>query len=217
MKRWRLEYLKRIGYNGSEYERPELRWTQSSFMQPQMMIEDRYFYDPVAGRYTVDRYLDDLEKRYGGIDAVLVWHTYPNIGIDNRSQFDLLRDMPGGIHALKQMVADFHRCNVRVLFPMMLWDQGTLRAPDDVSAHPRGASPFGVEDLIGNVWQWTDEYLDDHTRAAILRGGSYYQPQGSRWYFPQAYKLNEHGKLLLMAPSKDRAATLGFRCVADAQ
>ena len=87
MKRWRMEYLKRIGYNGAEYERPELKWTQSSFMQPQMMIEDRYFYDPVAGKYTVDRYLDDLEKRYGGIDAVLVWHTYPNIGIDNRSSF----------------------------------------------------------------------------------------------------------------------------------
>jgi hypothetical protein len=36
------------------------------------------------------------------------------------------------------------------------------------------------------------------------------------WYFPQAYRLTEHGKLLLMAPSKDRAGTLGFRCVVDA-
>ncbi len=92
-----------------------------------------------------------------------------------------------------------------------------LRGPDDVSAHPRGASPFGVEDMTGNVWQWTDEYQDDHTRAAILRGGSYYQPRGSRWYFPQAYKLREHGKFLLMAPAKDRSGTVGFRCVADAQ
>jgi iron(II)-dependent oxidoreductase len=74
-----------------------------------------------------------------------------------------------------------------------------------------------VEDLTGNVWQWTDEYIDDHTRAGILRGGSYYQPQGSRWYFPQAYKLNEHGKLLMMAPAKDRSGTVGFRCVADSQ
>src|SRR6266536_1462450 len=57
MKRWRMEYLKRIGYDASEYERPELKWTQSSFVQPQMMVEDRFFYDPVAGKYTVDRYL----------------------------------------------------------------------------------------------------------------------------------------------------------------
>jgi len=92
-----------------------------------------------------------------------------------------------------------------------------LREPDNVNAHPQGASPFGVMDLVGNLWQWTEEFTDEHTRAAIVRGGSYYQPQGSNWYFPQAYKITEHGKLLLMAPSKDRAATLGFRCVQDAQ
>jgi formylglycine-generating enzyme required for sulfatase activity len=92
-----------------------------------------------------------------------------------------------------------------------------LPAPDPVDAHPRGASPFGVEDMVGNVWQWTDEYADDHTRAAILRGGSFYKPQHSMWYFPQARKLTEHGKYLLMAPSKDRAGTLGFRCAADGE
>jgi formylglycine-generating enzyme required for sulfatase activity len=91
-----------------------------------------------------------------------------------------------------------------------------MRGPDDVSAHHRGASPFGVEDLVGNVWQWTDEFADEHTRGAVLRGGSYYQPQYSLWYFPQAYKLNQHGKLLLMAPSMDRSAAIGIRCVADA-
>src|SRR5690348_17415213 len=94
MRRWRHEQLVRIGYSGAEYDRPELKWTQSSFMQPQMMVEDRYFYDPAARRYTVDRYLDDLDKRFGGIDSVLVWPTYPNIGIDNRNQFDHFQDMP---------------------------------------------------------------------------------------------------------------------------
>ena len=60
----------------------------------------------------------------------------------------------------------------------------TMRGPDAVDAHPAGASPFGVMDLVGNVWQWTDEFIDDHTRAGILRGGSYYQPQGSDLVFP---------------------------------
>jgi formylglycine-generating enzyme required for sulfatase activity len=92
-----------------------------------------------------------------------------------------------------------------------------MRPPTDVDAYPQGASPFGVMDLAGNVWQWTEEFIDPHTRAAILRGGSYYQPQGSMWYFPQAYKLNEHGKYLLIAPSTDRSAAVGFRCVVDAE
>jgi formylglycine-generating enzyme required for sulfatase activity len=97
-------------------------------------------------------------------------------------------------------------------------DKGrTMRGPDAVDAHPQGASPFGVMDLVGNVWQWTEEFQDEHTRGGILRGGSYYQPQGSIWYFPQAYKLSEHGKLLMMAPSKDRSGGLGFRCAQDAE
>jgi formylglycine-generating enzyme required for sulfatase activity len=122
---WRNERRIRIGYNGSRYDLPALQWTQSSFIQPQMMVHDRYFYDPVSGKYTVDRYLDDLEKRYGGIDAVLIWPTYPNMGIDNRNQHDMIRSMPGGVSGVKQMIADFHRRGVRVLFPMMMWDQGT--------------------------------------------------------------------------------------------
>ncbi|MFZ0294727.1 MAG: SUMF1/EgtB/PvdO family nonheme iron enzyme [Candidatus Sulfotelmatobacter sp.] len=125
IRHWRDERRIRIGYDGSRYELPALQWTQSSFIQPLLMVEDRYFYDPVAHRYTVDRYLDDLVKRYGGIDAVLIWPTYPNMGVDDRNQHDMIRSMPGGIEGVKQMVADFHRAGVRVFFPMMMWDQGT--------------------------------------------------------------------------------------------
>jgi iron(II)-dependent oxidoreductase len=95
-------------------------------------------------------------------------------------------------------------------------DTGRLmRGPDDVAAHPKGASPFGVMDMVGNVWQWTNEFADQHTRAAILRGGSYYKPQGSMWYFPQAYRLDQHQRLLLMAPGMDRSGGVGFRCASD--
>jgi formylglycine-generating enzyme required for sulfatase activity len=125
IKHWRTERRIRIGYDDSRYDLPALKWTQSSYFQPQMMVHDRYLYDPVANHYTVDRYIDDLEKRYGGVDAVLIWATYPNMGIDNRNQHDMVRSMPGGVAGVKQMIADFHRRGVRVLFPMMMWDQGT--------------------------------------------------------------------------------------------
>ena len=98
-----------MGYDDAEYLRPELLWTQRNFIQPQTMAEERYFYDPAAGKYTVGRYLDDLDKRYGGVDSILIWPVYPNIGIDNRNQWDLARDLPGGISGLRRMVEDFHR------------------------------------------------------------------------------------------------------------
>jgi gamma-glutamyl hercynylcysteine S-oxide synthase len=152
VRHWRTERLIRIGYDGSQYERPELKWTQSSFIQPQMMIEDRYFYDPAAGKYTVERYLDDLEKRYGGIDSVLIWHTYPNIGIDNRDQYDLLHDMPGGVAGLRKMIEEFHRRGVRVLFPVMLWDQGTRdpKLPNAV-ATARAMAEIGADGINGDT------------------------------------------------------------------
>jgi len=123
--RWRNERRIRVGLDSSRYTLDALKWTRSSFIQPQMMVHDRYFYDVAAGKYTVDRYLKDLDDRYGGIDAVLVWATYPNLGIDDRNQLDMWLSMPGALAGLRQMIADFHRRGVRVLFPMMMWDEGT--------------------------------------------------------------------------------------------
>jgi gamma-glutamyl hercynylcysteine S-oxide synthase len=125
LRHWRAERRIYIGYDGSRYDSAALRWTQSNFIQPQAMVEDRYLYDPVAGEYTVDRYLADVGKRYGGIDSILLWPVYPNLGIDDRNQLDMIRAMPGGVAGVKQVVADFHRHGVRVLFPMNMWDQGT--------------------------------------------------------------------------------------------
>ncbi len=143
MRQFRLERRIRVGADGSRYEVPALKWTQASFIQPQMMVQDRYFYDPVAHRYTVGRYLDDLKRRYGGIDAVLIWPTYPNMGIDNRTQLDMVRAMPGGVDGVRQMVAEFHRQGVRVLFPMMMWDQGTR--------DPGGPWPDAIASLMAEV------------------------------------------------------------------
>jgi iron(II)-dependent oxidoreductase len=148
LEHWRTERRIRISYDPSRYESPVLHWTQSSFIQPQMMVQDRYFYDPVTGHYTVDRYLDDLEKRYGGIDAVLVWATYPNMGIDDRNQLEMVESMPGGVEGVRQMVADFHRRGVRVFFPIMMWDQGTHEPsqtwPDSIAALMKEINADGI-------------------------------------------------------------------------
>lgn len=117
----------------------------------------------------------------------------------------------------------------------------------DVGKFPKGASKDGIEDFVGLIYHWTDEYADPHTRRAVLRGAPAFQPQLWRearwqpWYFPgldgdwrkgapwakpytvepknyaSLFNLTAHGNYLLMTPSLDRAGTIGFRCVADSK
>jgi formylglycine-generating enzyme required for sulfatase activity len=68
------------------------------------------------------------------------------------------------------------------LFPDRPVDDGTT----PVDAYPAGATPEGVHDLAGNVWEWCrdwfasypeQEQLDpagpDNSASRVLRGGSY--------------------------------------------
>lgn len=153
LREWRHEHRIRMGYSDAQYLRPELQWSQSNFVHAQMMVEDRYFYDAASGKYTVDKYLDDLEARYGGIDSVLIWYVYTNIGIDDRNQTALASDLPGGLDGLKQVVADFHRRSVKVFLPTMAWDNGTRSTGmSDWDAVVQLAAAVGADGVNGDTY-----------------------------------------------------------------
>jgi hypothetical protein len=86
-------------------------------------VFDRYLYNDTEHRWTVDSYLADLRQRYGGIDSVLIWPTYPNIGIDSRNQFDLFRAVPGGLDAITNITSEFGKEGVKVIWGYNPWDQ----------------------------------------------------------------------------------------------
>lgn len=161
MRKWRSDKRDSLKYTDTGYLRPELGWMEKNFIYAQVMAEDRYLYDPVSRQYTVDRYLDDVKKRYGGLDAVLIWPTYPNIGIDDRNQFDLVADMPGGLEGVRKMVSEFKRRGVRVFFPIMIWDKGThdsgLSIPVEIV---REMKMIGADGLNGDtMFGVTEDFL----------------------------------------------------------
>ncbi|HEX3443260.1 MAG TPA: hypothetical protein VHS80_00975, partial [Chthoniobacterales bacterium] len=121
MHNYRTQQRANLNYDDSIYRFAPLSWTQHNPIQPQAMAHDRYLYDVATGKYTVDKYLDDVRKRYGGIDSILIWPTYPNLGVDSRNQDQLIRDMPGFPTEVKKMVKDFQKSGVKVLFPLNPW------------------------------------------------------------------------------------------------
>ena len=131
MRQMRTQCQRAIGYNGSMFRVPALEWTQTAYMGPQAHPYDRYFYDPSLGNgtggagYTVDRWLDDLASRYGKITHVLLWATYPNLGIDDRNLYQLTRSLPGGAAGFSVAVDQLHERGVHVLLSYLGWDTGT--------------------------------------------------------------------------------------------
>lgn len=120
-------FLERQKKNNSFEVPHELEWTNGNYVMGFVYIWDTDFWDLKEGRYKVNEYCRLMEQEYGGMQSVILWHSYPNIGIDERNQFDFFRYMPGGLEGLKQVVADFHKNNVRVFLTYNPWDQDTRR------------------------------------------------------------------------------------------
>jgi formylglycine-generating enzyme required for sulfatase activity len=89
--------------------------------------------------------------------------------------------------------------------------------PDPVGKYRSSANPFGIQDLVGNVWQITNDIYDSESYSyIILKGGSYYKPVSSEWYVRGGPQPLMHRQALLQAGQGfERNATVGFRCVAD--
>ena len=82
----------------------------------------------------------------------------------------------------------------------------------------RGGSSYQLDstDQYGNNWYFPGgaPYTDDVPAKYLPFGGN--PTLGLSWGTNKKwYDLNTHGKFLLMAPSMDRAGSIGFRCAAD--
>lgn len=88
-----------------------------------------------------------------------------------------------------------------------------------VGKYKKGVNPFGLYDLVGSVWQMTNDwYQNDTYQYIILKGGSYYKPGGSWWYVQGGPKPLFYRQMLLrVSQGFERNATVGFRCVRDAE
>ena len=98
------------------------------------------------------------------------------------------------------------------------WRNGAGLEP--VGSHPQGASPEGVQDLQGNVWEWVADWYDLHYYesgpARNPKGpdaGTRKVFRGSGWESEAPLLRSAHR---LNSDPQNRNHSLGFRCAIDA-
>ncbi len=88
-------------FDNTLYERSDLAWIRGSYLIILQMAWDREFYDRFTGKYNYGDFLKKQISKFGIVDAFALWPTWPRLGLDERNQWDLYRDLPGGTAQLR--------------------------------------------------------------------------------------------------------------------
>jgi len=114
-------------FDNSLYERPDLAWIKSSYIIVLQMAWDREFYDRTTGKYTFPDLLRKGNELFGNIDVYGIWPTWPRLGLDQRNQWDMYRDLPGGTPQLRNYSRLSRQSNTRFFIAYNPWDNSTRK------------------------------------------------------------------------------------------
>lgn len=112
-------------FDNSILERKDLQWFRNKYVVTLMMCWDRRFYDARDGQFHVKEYLEKAKTIYGGSDVYSIWPTWPTLGMDQRNQWDMFRDLPGGFSQLRQISDMCRSLGTRFFICYNPWDGST--------------------------------------------------------------------------------------------
>lgn len=112
-------------FDESLYHREDLDWIRHSYAMHLIMAWDRDFYDAATQTYRIDEFLERARKLYGGDEVIGLWPNWPMLGLDQRNQWDLFRDLPGGTAKLQQLAEAARARETRFFLSYNPWDEST--------------------------------------------------------------------------------------------
>lgn len=80
-------------------------------------------------------------------------------------------------------------------------DESKIGGTSPVDLFEEGASPYGVWDMCGNVWEWTDSWYAKFNKNRVMRGGSWYK---DKYYLSVTYRYDCY--------PNSKSHNGGFRC-----
>jgi len=152
-------------FDNSLYERSDLAWIKESYLIILQMAWDREFFDRTTGKYTFPDVLRTGIDLFGNIDVYGIWPTWPRLGLDQRNQWDLYRDLPGGTTQLRNFSRLSRQNNTRFFIAYNPWDNSTRKEDhyrgmaqlireteaDGVVLDTRGSSSFELQAAADSV------------------------------------------------------------------
>ena len=152
-------------FDNTLFEREDLKWIRHTYVMHLIMGWNKFYYDNADNQFHLADFLKRGQKLYGGDDAVGIWPTWPTLGLDQRNQFDMFRDMPGGLPQIRR-TADVSR-NLGTAFFICYnpWDESSRNeghmtgladiikntGADGVVLDTRGASSIELQQAADSV------------------------------------------------------------------
>ena len=107
-------------FDSSMYQREDLKWIRSAYVMHLMMAWDKEF-------SSLRKFASRGKDLYGGDDVICLWPTWPTLGVDQRNQFDMYRDLPGGLKGLRAIADTLHTMRVKFFIAYNPWDEDTRK------------------------------------------------------------------------------------------
>jgi len=151
----------------SEYQRDDLDWYRSQWVQHFTFLYGREILNLKTHRFELERFLEESQHDFGGYDGILLWGGYPRLGLDERTQWDFFDDLPGGRPALRELVELAHAHGVKVFVPYKPWDQSAALHGQRAPSAPDELARLLTDIDADGVFLDTMSSLDRTFRTAI--------------------------------------------------
>jgi gamma-glutamyl hercynylcysteine S-oxide synthase len=112
-------------FDNTLYEREDLKWIRKSYAMHLMMAWDNKFYSVDNQEFKLLEFYKRNKLWFGGDDVIGIWPTWPTLGLDQRNQWDMYRDLPGGMDQLARLSDSLNRSGTKLFIAYNPWDEST--------------------------------------------------------------------------------------------
>ncbi len=112
-------------FDNQLYQREDLQWVRHTYVSHLIYGWDHAFYESETGEFMLNEFIQRGQKLYGGDDFIGIWPTWPSLGLDQRNQWDLFRDLPGGLKQLSKLAQECRALGTRFFICYNPWDEDT--------------------------------------------------------------------------------------------